>query len=422
MYNKTLINRYIVNLCFFLLVVSLGINLFVEAWPRKIFYAVVYTSLLSLIFFCKWENTLEWIKKNKIPLLFAATLCLLGLSKLIWSLYFDAGKFVDIQQNYYKTGKILLCASVVFIYFLKSAGDLKASTFILSMVILTILTLISVYFGYQESVKTNKRIIMQVDAATTTSYIILIQAVVSLSFIRERINSSKIRIVLLLFTFALFALLLLLTQTRSSLAVYFFIFLWFILSQFQQHQKTPLVICLIIFLSAFSFSLYKMEKRIEQISKDLVSLTKDNDNSSIGARVTMLQAGLHVSSLTLLGQSADVRFTTAKEYIHSINPKSIVSISNINYHFHNEILESLSLQGLFGLFSLLVFYVMGLVYALNKNLGYNRGVLMLMFSLGTLGLTDVLFLQNNTVIVITIALIICSQLPQKLAATQKIPT
>lgn len=72
----------------------------------------------------------------------------------------------------------------------------------------------------------------------------------------------------------------------------------------------------------------------------------------------MLDAGQHVASLSLFGQDAEQRYNNAREYIEQ-NYKSAEAVRAIKYHFHNDIIESFSLQGFLGVIAIILFYVSG---------------------------------------------------------------
>lgn len=88
-----------------------------------------------------------------------------------------------------------------------------------------------------------------------------------------------------------------------------------------------------------------MQKRIVEAYDNIQQLQKNNANTSLGARFVMLDAGQHVASLSLFGQDAEKRYNNAREYIEQ-NYKSAEAVRAIKYHFHNDIIESFSLQGL----------------------------------------------------------------------------
>lgn len=155
--------------------------------------------------------------------------------------------------------------------------------------------------------------------------------------------------------------------------------------------------------------LYKNYSRIVDIKNDFVSLENKNDNTSIGARFTMLKAGLQVMKPTLFGQSVQQRLNDATAFITTTMPGSTLSLYSIKYHFHNEIIESLSLHGIFGGLTLLFFYISALASSIVIKENVNVCLLMLILSLILMGLTDVLMIQSNTSMIIGISIILASQ-------------
>ena len=125
----------------------------------------------------------------------------------------------------------------------------------------------------------------------------------------------------------------------------------------------------------------------------------------------MLDAGQHVASLSLFGQDAEQRYNDAREYIEQ-NYKSAEAVRAIKYHFHNDIIESFSLQGLLGVIAIILFYVTGFLASCEKKNKFNVGLLLYMSALFLMGLTDVLFIQRNTAMVIgacAVILLLCQR-------------
>ncbi len=412
MLNKQLLNNTTVNTCFLLLVFALGSDLFLDTWPRKLFYIVFYLSLAGLFLLCQWTDLRVWYKRNKKLLLLILAIIITALSKIIWSMKFDTIQFLDIKNNYLHAGKLLFCSALIMFYFSRSEAKITKTVMCYASLMTFILVLFSLYFGYHESKHGATRIKLLADAATTTSYIIVLQAIIALSIIEFRFKHAKFYIAMMFACFSSFVIFLLMTQTRSALIVFFILSLGLFFGQFIRRSKMAAMTTVLIFTVILSGAMYKMKDRILEASEDISYLAKNDDNTSIGARLTMFKTGLAVSNSSLFGQSADERFAKASDYIHATYKESTLSIHSIHYHFHNEIIESLSLQGVVGAASLVLFYLSGLIYSLKRYTVTNLCSLLLVLALGSLGLTDVLFIQSNTAMVIGICMAIATLLRQ----------
>ncbi len=383
--------------------------MFIESLPRKAFYTCFYLSLISALLSTGWLDFLKNIKNNKGQLYLPAALLLLGVSKLIWSNIYSHDPNEDILNNYHQSGKMFIISSFVYLIFVKNSQFITRSTLIFSAAFLIILSLISVLFGYKEFHNGTLRIKMLADAATTTAYIIIMQAVIALYAVKHVIKNIKIRMALIFLLLISFSLLLIMTGTRSALIVYLIIMLVIFSSERKLLNKNYVIMFTIAVAVISGSMLYKNYSRIVDIKNDFVSLENKNDNTSIGARFTMLKAGLQVMKPTLFGQSVQQRLNDATAFITTTMPGSTLSLYSIKYHFHNEIIESLSLHGIFGGLTLLFFYISALASSIVIKENVNVCLLMLILSLILMGLTDVLMIQSNTSMIIGISIILASQ-------------
>jgi len=76
----------------------------------------------------------------------------------------------------------------------------------------------------------------------------------------------------------------------------------------------------------------------------------------------MWRAGIEVFKQHPLGQSADSRNALATQYIDQHEGGNPEAIRNLSFHLHNDILDSLSLQGIFGGIIMVMFFAVLLLY------------------------------------------------------------
>lgn len=397
---RFLFNKYLANIVFLLVVFAIAGDLFIEAYPRKMFYNACYASIIGLVFCSDWKYWRCWVKSNKAPLFFILALFLLGASKFIWSVAFPSVHFEDIKNNYHASGKMFFLASVCACYLYKNKNEIRYVTMQVAMVLSLLLAIATALFGYQEASHGVLRIKLLADAATTTGYILVLQSVIVITLVQHVFKRKYTRLLMLALAIFIFATALMMTETRGAIGSFFIIVFILMCNELRNMKAHHWIIAALIFSMAGCGVAWKMKNRISEAFSDVASLQSDNTNTSIGARVVMLKSGIYVSHFTLFGQDAVDRYNTARAYIEEGDFNSPEAIRSIGYHFHNEVIESLSLQGVFGFLSLLAFYVMGLIVVFNKQLYFNMGLLSLIVSLGLMGLTDVIMIQSNTAMVI----------------------
>lgn len=411
MLSREYIKRLNVNIIFILIVFTIGSDLFIEAYPRKLFYIGCYLSIFGLLFLENWKGFRQWLLSNKIAIAFLLSIVLLGASKLIWSMIFPSTHLQDIKDNYYAGGKLLILSGVMAFYLLKSVSVISFQSWKFAACTSVVLGLLTVWFGYQEQAIGINRIKLLADAATTTAYIMVVQSVLCFSLIKKAVSNQLYRTVFYIATFFIFSYLLLMTETRGGIGTFFIV--CFVLACFELRNVKPRY----WFLALLAISVigggiaYKMQKRIVEAYDNIQQLQKNNANTSLGARFVMLDAGQHVASFSLFGQDAEQRYNKARQYIEK-NYKSAEAVRAIKYHFHNDIIESFSLQGLFGVIAIILFYVTGFLASCEKKNKFNVGLLLYMSALFLMGLTDVLFIQRNTAMVIgacAVILLLCQR-------------
>ncbi|MCV5275127.1 O-antigen ligase domain-containing protein, partial [Escherichia coli] len=94
--------------------------------------------------------------------------------------------------------------------------------------------------------------------------------------------------------------------------------------------------------------------------------TKNNSNSSVGARFAMVNAGIKGSPDTLGWQSLEERAKKIKALSLDNNIYNSV-LPFLDVHMHNEIVESLSTKGKIGLLVLIMFYVAMIYYCIREK-------------------------------------------------------
>lgn len=397
--TRQYINFYLANLSFLLVIFAIGGDLFIEAVPRKVFYSGCYIAIAGLLFFSDWRDVKAWWSSNKNSIIFIAGLFILGGSKIVWSILYHTDNYQDIRNNYHAGGKMLILSALMALYLLKSVKEIHKFSKYTAVVLSLILAVLTAWFGYQEQLAGSLRIKLLADAATTTGYILVMQAIICMTLIKTIVDNRRYRAVGLLVIFFLFASILLMTETRGAIGTYFIVSFCFMCHELKAVRRRYWLLSSLVLLLAVGAVAYKMHGRLVEVMSDVQALQNDNANTSIGARVVMLEAGVDVTTFSLFGQRVDDRYNKAKQFIES-HYNSPEAIRSIGYHFHNDIIESLSLQGIFGFIAIIFFYVSGIFAALKQQPAANIGLLLLVSALLLMGMTDVIMIQSNTAMVI----------------------
>lgn len=397
--SRQYINFYLANVSFLLVIFAIAGDLFVEAIPRKAFYSGCYIAIAGLLFFSNWRDIKSWWSSNKHSIIFIGGVFILGLSKIVWSILYHTDSFQDIRNNYHAGGKMLMLSALLALYLLKSVREIHKVSKCVALSLSLILAVLTAWFGYQEQLAGFLRIKLLADAATTTGYILVIQAIICMTLIKTIIDNRRLRAIGLLVAFFMFASILLMTETRGAIGTFFIVSFCLMCHELKAVKRRYWLLSSLILLLAIGAVAYKMHGRILEVMSDVQALQNDNANTSIGARAVMLDAGVEVTTFSLFGQRVDDRYNKAKQFIES-HYNSPEAIRSIGYHFHNDIIESLSLQGIFGFIAIIFFYLSGISAALRQKPVANIGLLLLVSSLILMGIPDVIMIQSNTAMVI----------------------
>lgn len=402
------LNKYMAMVVLILIAFSVSGDLYFEAWPRKAFYTAFYLSVVGLLLsFFRERYRVVW-STDKYIYYFIGAILLLGLSKFLWSASFDTALFSDIKNNYRNGGKILILSAVVSSYLLIALPAITVRGWKIISLLMLLLGVVTLWAGYQEikDAVFVARTKLLADAATTTGYIFVLQSVACLSSVRIAFERKTTRTMILALACAIFGTSILLTGTRGALGTFIVLTFALAILELRAVRVRYWILTFILLLLCSGGVAYKMKERIIEAGTDFQALNAGDASTSVGARVAMLDAGISVFDTTLLGQSVDERFNKADAYIKQRYQQNDEAILSIHYHFHNEMVESLSLQGLLGIVSLLMFYISGLIAAAKGQDRIRFGLFATVFSLLLMGLTDVIFIQSNTAMVIGACVVI----------------
>ncbi|GAA3915677.1 O-antigen ligase family protein [Gibbsiella dentisursi] len=402
--NESRNTLIIFNLCFLALIASLAMLLAIKGYPEKIFYLTSYVAVIySVVHIYKNPRSLL---ENKALLCLLVSLLLFGASKLIWAELFHNTHFTDIRDNYHTVGKRFLLAAFVLFYFYQCRTLLHKDVLKLGVVMLFIGLFAALWLGYaSRPTLEDSRVKWTTDAATTGAYVAVIICMAAAVLVRKCFQASKVSVALFLAIFIINMAMVLMTETRAAILFTPVLYIAFFLTYYRHISKHIQAMLAAVMLAGAALVLYGTWDRVAQIQTDIAQYHTNND-TSIGSRFSIWKSGWYSVAPRFLGQNPDLRYQKVEEYVNRYERGNPEASRNLAYHLHNDMLETLSLQGIFGLLALLCFYLSGLWFSLKKSVISNSGTFFVMAPIVVFGITDVVLIQSHTalVVVMTMAL------------------
>ncbi|MEJ5045833.1 O-antigen ligase family protein [Pantoea nemavictus] len=394
----------IYHLCFFLLSVVLASSLVVSAYPKKIFYIVGYVTLLFLL--------VQGVKKNfiwdKSAFTVATPILLLGLVRVIWAKMHVDAHFTDVVDNYFQGGKLFIISAFISYFFIAWRHFLSFRMLRITILVLVIGLLFTLGASIHENAQTHRRVKLLTDSAGTVSYLITALALTALFVVNKVVVRRAYQIVMFIAIFIVNMLLMFYTESRAAiLALPVLYFLCFYLTH-RWAGKYVLALSVLLIAGGLFFMPSSVMHRLDNIQSEIDSYHRNND-TSIGARFSIWKGGFNSISWTFLGQSPDERTNKAREYIKESERGNPEAYKNVMYHLHDDFLETLSLQGIAGAVTLILFYLGLIVVAL----GFRAfDITLLPISIFIFGLTDTVWIQSGSVFILMAATVISYSLIQ----------
>lgn len=399
--NRVDYSLYIVTIACCLL--ALVLVPLVPSIGRKLFYFSCYISLVGLLI--NITNLKNSIKKEDI--LICTSFFIFGIVNILWVLiYKPTDNYSPIYPIFMKIGEILVISSLLYLYLSTNRIKCNITAYVFSIGIL-----INLYVFYEHFIYGVSRAELGTERATIAAYIISIISYLILSSILKYKNKFKFYILLFYFIFSFSAIIL--TQTRAAIILFPILSLLIIIMNKEVSKrniiKNSFIILILLIGLCFLFK-KTLEIRYNGIKNDISSYQKSNSNSSIGARFAMVTVGLEVGTNNIFGQSAEDRTEKINQIIAKNESLSGAGIYT-NIHLHNEIIDNLSIKGIWGVLSLLFLYI-SLLYSSLKN-GINIPILTITLSTIIYGLSDVLFFSKEFTFTFILCIVISKLLNNK---------
>lgn len=361
----------------------------------KLFNICGILAVLTLIIKGRSSN-INW-KVFALP----ASILFIGIIDLIWYKLFKVNNspFQATYHNYINTVRVFIFG--FFMVLLAATTKFKYKNSVLLYLLYSVSFIILGYALFQKFSIGMERINFGIGTSTGAAYSIMLVGLISAVSILHTPKSHPLLFVLnAVMVFAA----LVLTETRSSILIFPIICCITIVTYYLKNpKKLFLGVCgfmalLIVLGLVFSQSI---AKRYDAAVNDINLYQQGKGNTSLGARFAMYEAGLMIfKDAPLSWRSAEERSYEVSELIKQDKTLSPVRLFT-NIHLHNEIIESASLKGIVGIFSIVAFYT-----ALMFSVYYYRSLGLFAFSLAIIGtgLSDVILWARSIPIIMVCGL------------------
>lgn len=369
---------------------------FGSATGRNLFYVASYISFITVCLH------LKYFFKNKRNLILPVLFFCVGMGSIFWLQHFkQPGEYINIYRSYMSTGKLQIATAFILLIALNERLCMQRIFIVVALVTGLAVNGYSLYQGLWLDIP---RVEINFDRATVAAYLMTAISLCMMQAILMLRNRLRILLYVLgfLFTFSV----LVLTGTRAAMLVYpVAISLSLLMTKHLVSRKHKIILVssvpLLLFISCFVFKA-QIEQRIEDFKTNLQLIDQPEVDNSIISRLSMQVIALHTGSEAPLGQSAEQRGEEIRTIVAQ-QPHLSGVMPYINVHMHNELLETYSLKGLWGVLFLLALYI-GLFVCTFKP---QRNALLLgvTFSLFVYGLSDVIFFSTEGTAMFCLAII-----------------
>ncbi|WP_455821295.1 O-antigen ligase family protein [Pseudomonas cerasi] len=389
---------------FLVICTALSTSLFIDAYPRKLLYLSSYASFLFMAIKIKQKDFVF----DRMAMSVAVALLLLGTIRFTWGEMYSQAQFSDITSNYRTGGKLFIISAVMAYFFIAWRHCITRRAALNGFAILLAGLVATMGFAVHEHLQTGLRIQLLTDSAGTVSYLITALALCTLFTGYKAVEHVGGRISIFCIIFLLNTLLLILTESRAGVLTLPLLYLGFFCLTHTRLIRFALIPLVVLMAVGFTMLPQSVWQRLDSIHTEIGSYNTNND-TSIGARFSIWKGGYASIRWALMGQSPDERTSKAREFIVDHERKNPEAYKNVQYHLHDDILETLSLQGIAGGVSILVFYLVLLIVPLTRR---PSAITILPVSFVIFGLTDTVLIQSLSVTTICLSVFISYALLQ----------
>lgn len=361
--KKSSFDDKLASLLFLLITISISFFMYSGEITRNFFYIATYIAVLYFIYV-----TLRVDKKIKFyPV--ACTILLLGISKLLWVMLNVNHQYPLIAYHYQISGKRLILASFILYAIEHNIHKWKipALTVRTGIAIMTILFIVISVIRIIVYLKTGERMKINSDAPTSGAYTFTIFSLLVMYSLKYHAlkHYRLICLIVMTLTFAVLAA----TETRSAIILFILISAGSIIYDFTKSSHTSKIIygfaiAVLIIAAVTSGHPYynKVLTRFDNLQNEVTSYNDGKRNTSVGARFSMWRAGVDAFKHHPFGQSADSRNALATTFIDEHEGGNPEALRNLQFHLHNDIIDTMSLQGILGALIMVLFFAVLLLY------------------------------------------------------------
>ncbi len=391
---------YIICVSFALL--SLCLSLINTGYSRNFFYFAVYLSAIGLFI----ERKSITANMENI----AWTISLLGIVKLCWFfIYYGNSLHYDFYNSQFSSGKKLLLGGILIFYMTQFSAYVNKKYFARYVLyILTATLILAAFYGLVQFIQGTKRVTMSLNRATMTAYIYSGLSILLMCFLFCLNIKNKKNVLLILIIFCISYSVIFLVGTRSVIIMYPVILLISLLLFYSKKDiKMALSLCVVTVIMILFFYNSFLKNNINQTIFELTTYDQqaEYDNNSLGTRFSMWKIGIELFMEHPYGSSLEQRFQAINDLTQKKNAYQVVLNTVPNSHFHNELIESASLQGIAGILSVLIIYLSIFINALKSK---NTALFAVGCCIMVYGFTDVLFISAEAVLFYMLAIALSS--------------
>lgn len=370
---------------------------------RNLFYL---SAVLSVGYAAFNIKNLRFKKEDAVIALF---LFLMGSSQLLWTYRFpaNAAEIYMADVSYGRTGIYLIVGAIVvplvsaiFRMITPSQGRFFNYILLLGFTYLTLYALHFHFFISEDRLRIG-------NSATLSAYLYAFYTMITLyalACIEMRYRKQMIFAVLVFSFWIIF-----LTQTRSVLLFYPAILIYALLKSRMMSKSKMIVLCLVSLLASLviiEFVFPSIKTRAVDAVTELSEYQSDN-NTSLGARLSMWHTGIYEIYRHPGGVSSQQRNEVLLQLMQEKEQGNPEGIRNMVYHLHNDLIETMSLQGVFAGVILLGLYA-AMIYYVHRKKVLSCAVIFLCAPVILFGSVDTLFIHDRFIVMFITSLIICT--------------
>ncbi|PKE27774.1 polymerase [Rahnella sp. AA] len=349
----------------FFLFITISISFFMYSGEitRNFFYITTYIAVIYVFYI-----SLRVEKKiHFYPI--AWVVFSLGISKLLWVILTTNHQYPLIAYHYQISGKRLILAAFILYAIEHNMHKWKIPTLTVRAGI-SIMTLLFITISVIRVIiylKTGERIKINSDAPTSGAYTFTIFSLLVMYSLKYHAlkHYRLICLIVMTMTFAVLAA----TETRSAIMLFTLVSAGSVIYDFSKSSNTSKIIygfaiASLIIAAVISGHPYynKVLSRIDNLHNEVTSYDEGNRNTSVGARFSMWRAGIDAFRQHPFGQSADSRNALATTFITQHEGGNPEALRNLQFHLHNDIIDTMSLQGILGAIIMVLFFAVLLIY------------------------------------------------------------